>query len=230
MAGVYVAGSAALRMYRAATSNPLEHDAISTVLREQRSRVAPRDELRRGGRSFVGLGEPRAERCDVLFFFEVLLVELGVVAGGAIAVRVAQAVEGGAEDAVSPATLFGLEPSVRTERAIERQLDPTGMDERAGRATHAAKSRLREGHVAAAAVQVHDLALDQTQRFERSEHSTDGGRGHAEHPPQVALEHGLAGLLDDVEQVEPSSRQPQALEQTARESQRAVIGALEIEK
>ena len=84
--------------------------------------------------------------------------------------------------------------------------------------------------MAAAPVQVHDLALDQPQRLERRDHATDGGSSHSEHPPQVALQHGLAGFLDDVEQVEAGSRQPQALEQAAREAQRAVIGALEIEK
>ena len=100
----------------------------------------------------------------------------------------------------------------------------------ASRPTHGAKSGFGERHVATTPVQVHDLALDQSQRLERRDHATDGGSGHAEHPPQVALQHGLAGLLDDVEQVEPGGRQPQTLEQTARESQRAVIGALEIEK
>ena len=59
------------------------------------------------GGSFVRFGEPRAERCDVLVV--VLVAERRIVAGGAVAVRVAQAVEGRAEDAASPAALLRVD-------------------------------------------------------------------------------------------------------------------------
>ena len=102
-----------------------------------------------------------------VLFFEVLVVERRIVAGGAVAVRVAQAVEGRAEDATSPAALLGVEPSLGAERAVDRQFDPAGMNEMASRPTHGAKSGFGERHAAAAPVQVHDLALDESQRLER---------------------------------------------------------------
>src|ERR1700679_3193267 len=128
-------------------------DASSASSTKPRSRARTTRTPPAGGRSFVRLGEPRAKRHDV-FFFEVLVVEQGIVAGGAVAVRVAQALGGLTEDAAGHAAPVGGEPSGGAERAIERQFDPTGMNERAGRATHAAKSRFCQRHVAAAPVQV----------------------------------------------------------------------------